>query len=290
MEKPRTPLQSHNLQQILAADETHIRDANDRFNAAHHGEDCRLCNSGPHIPFSMAFQPIVDLKDGGIFAYEALARGPNGEPAATVLDHTLHNNRYSIDQRCREKAIAVSSTLGILSTHADLSVNFYPNAVYEPRQCLQRTFAAANSVHFPLSRIIFEITEVEEVRDHDHLRSIMTEYQSHGLRVAIDDFGAGHSGLTLLSEFQPDLLKLDRALTHRIDERPASRAIVRSILQVCDDLNILIIAEGIEREQEKIALCDLGIFKMQGYLFARPAFEELPHWPVNGLAETRSPA
>ena len=228
----------------------------------------------------MAFQPIVDVKAGIVVAYEALARGPQGEPASSVLERATHNNRYSIDQRCREKAIAVSASLGILGTDADLCINFYPNAVYQPKQCLRRTFNAARSVDFPLSRVIFEVTEVEEIRDHEHLRNIMTEYRSHGLRIAIDDFGAGHSGLTLLSEFQPDIIKLDRALVRNLDVKPASRAIVRSITQVCQDLNIKIIAEGIEREAEMQTLCELGIFTMQGYWFAKPVFEALPHWPT----------
>jgi EAL domain-containing protein (putative c-di-GMP-specific phosphodiesterase class I) len=271
-----TPLRSEPLQQILNREEAAIRKADERFNAAHSAEHCKLCNAGPEIPFSMAFQPIVDVTHGRVASYEALCRGPNGEPAASILDRTLHNNRYSIDQRCREKAIAISSALGILNTTADLSVNFYPNAVYEPKQCLQRTFNMAESVMFPLSRIIFEVTEVEEVRDKRHLRNIMTEYRSHGLRVAIDDFG---SGLSLLSAFQPDILKIDRELTQFIDERPASRSIVHSIVQVCRDLNIRMVAEGIEREEEMRALCDLGIDMMQGYFFARPAFEALPIWP-----------
>ena len=127
----------------------------------------------------------------------------------------------------------MSASLGILGTDADLCINFYPNAVYQPKQCLRRTFNAARSVDFPLSRVIFEVTEVEEIRDHEHLRNIMTEYRSHGLRIAIDDFGAGHSGLTLLSEFQPNIIKLDRALVRNLDVKPASRAIVRSITQVC---------------------------------------------------------
>ena len=244
----------------------------------HRGETCALCNSGPDIDFSMAFQPIVDVRHGILVAYEALARGPHGEPARSVLDHTLHNNRYAIDQRCREKAIAISAALGILKTAADLSVNFYPNAVYEPRQCLQRTLQTANAVSFPLNRIIFEVTEVEEVRSHEHLRKIMKEYQSHGLRVAIDDFGAGHSGLNLLSEFQPDMIKIDQALVHSIHERPVSRSIVKSIVQVCDDLGIHIIAEGVECVEEKQVLCDLGIYTMQGYFFARQALEALPLW------------
>ncbi len=268
------------LHQIIDAAERKVQQADDRFIEAHRGEDCKLCTNGPHFPFSMAFQPIVDVEAGSVVAYEALARGPKGEPAQFVLDQTLHNNRYATDQRCREKAIVVSAALGVLETRADLNINFYPNAVYEPKQCLVRTFNAAESVNFPLNRVVFEVTEVEKVRDQEHLKNIMSEYRSHGLRVAIDDFGAGHSGLGLLSVFQPDILKIDQALIHDIDTRPASRSIVRSIIQVCRDLNILIIAEGVERPEEMRALCDLGIFKMQGFLFGRPAFEVLPRWPA----------
>ena len=107
----------------------------------------------------------------------------------------------------------------------------------------------------------------------------MLEYKKHGLRVAIDDFGAGHSGLSLLSVFQPDLIKIDRALIQNLHERPTSRSIVRSIVQVCKELGITVIAEGIEMEQEMQVLCDMGISRMQGFFFARPAFEALPPWP-----------
>lgn len=282
MSIPNTPNRTLPLQQIVSRQETAIREAQ----AVHSGEDCRLCNAGPHVDFSMAFQPIVNVREGVVIAYEALARGPEDEPAYTVLDHTLHNNRYSIDQRCREKAIAISSSLGILETKANLCVNFYPKAVYEPKQCLKRTLNIARSVQFPLNRIIFEFTEVEEVLDREHLLNMMKEYRSHGLRMAIDDFGAGYSGLSLLSDFQPDLLKIDRHLTQHLAERSASRSIVRSIVQVCRDMNIEIIAEGIEREDDMLALCDLGIENMQGYFFARPAFEQLPLWqPITRHAQ-----
>ena len=279
MTTPLRSSESETLHHIAEADAA-VHEADLRFVAAHSSRNCTLCNSGPEIDFSMAFQPIVDLNRGVVMAYEALARGPEGQNAAFVLDHTLHNNRYSIDQRCREKAIAVSSALGILDTGADLCVNFYPNAVYEPKQCLKRTLNAASVVGFPLTRIVFEITEVEQVRDHDHLRNIMKEYKAMGLRTAIDDFGAGHSGLNLLSGFQPDMIKIDRALVERIDERRASRTIVRLIVQACRDLGIQLIAEGIEREAEMQVLCDLDIHLMQGFYFARPEFERLPVWPV----------
>ena len=275
MKKQKHPL-ALNLAEVPAASSPESGHA---LPVTHDGERCRLCRLGPAVAFSMAFQPIVDVKERRILAYEALTRGPHGEPVGTVLEKTLHNNRYSFDQRCREKAIQISSRLGILASSADLSINFFPNAVYEPAQCLRRTFNAASAVGFPIERLIFEVTEVEKVRSQEHLRNIMLEYKKHGLRVAIDDFGAGHSGLSLLSVFQPDLIKIDRALIQDIHERPASRSIVRSIAQVCRELGILVIAEGIEQEQEMQVLCDMGISRMQGYLFARPAFEALPPWP-----------
>ena len=267
------------LHGIAGAAESKVSAAAESAVPAHTSENCNLCNAGPELPFSMAFQPIVNVAERTVWAYEALARGPEGEPAATVLNHSLHNNRYAIDQRCREKAVAVASALGILQTSAALSINFYPNAVYEPRQCLARTFAAANAVGFPLNRLIFEITEVEEVRDHEHLRRIMTEYRTHGLRLAIDDFGAGHSGLNLLSVFQPDIIKVDRVLVDHIDQRSASRSIVRSIVRMCAEMDVTLVAEGIEREEEMQVLCEMGISLMQGFLFARQAFEGLPRWP-----------
>ncbi len=271
------------LHEAISNAELKIQRADDRFVKTHQAEGCKLCTSGPYFPFSMAFQPIVDVRAGSVLAYEALARGPKGEPASSVLDSTLHNNRYSTDQRCREKAIITSAALGILETTADLNINFYPNAVYEPKQCLARTLNAARSVQFPLSRVIFEITEVEQVRDHEHLRNIMTEYKAHGLRVAIDDFGAGHSGLSLLSAFQPDIIKIDQALVKALDQRPVSRSIIATIVHMCRDLNIQIIAEGIERKEEMQVLCDLGIHSMQGFYFARPGFEALPAWaPPSG--------
>jgi EAL domain-containing protein (putative c-di-GMP-specific phosphodiesterase class I) len=93
---------------------------------------------------------------------------------------------------------------------------------------------------------------------------------------AIDDFGAGHSGLNLLAEFQPDIIKLDMALTRTIHLDRVRRAIVKSMVNLCADLGISVIAEGIEEIDEALALRDLGVRLMQGYCFARPATERLP--------------
>ncbi len=229
-------------------------------------------------PFSMAFQPIIDIQ-GAVFAYEALVRGPEGQPALTVLNQVDGDNRYGFDQSCRVKAIQVASHLGAADHGAGLSINFLPNAVYEPRACIQKTLATAAATGFPTNRLIFEITENEEVLDHDHLERILTAYRAMGFRTAIDDFGAGFSNLNLLARFQPDLIKLDMDLIRGVDRDRVRRAIISGILKVCGEIGVQVIAEGVETPDEHQALVDLGIGLLQGYLYARPAFEALP--PIN---------
>ncbi len=236
--------------------------------------ECRLGESFA-IPYTMAFQPILDAAAGRVFAHEALVRGEGGQGAASVLDQVNATNRYGFDQACRVRAIELASRLGLPATGAALSINFLPNAVYNPKACISATLRTAARVQFPLDALIFEITEQEQVVDHRHLLTIIEEYKRMGFRTAIDDFGAGYSGLNLLAKFQPDLIKLDMELIRGIDADAVRRAIVLSIVMVCRDLGIQIVAEGVETEAEFRTLRDCGIGLFQGYLFARPAFQAL---------------
>jgi EAL domain-containing protein (putative c-di-GMP-specific phosphodiesterase class I) len=236
---------------------------------------CRQCRDGSALGFglSMAFQPIVDVTTRTVFAYEALVRGTEGQSAGEVFTRVDDSNRYRFDQACRCTAIELAARLGMPTA---LSINFMPNAVYRPELCIRTTLEAADTFGFPIERIIFEITEGEKITDRHHLRNIVEYYRSRGFRTAIDDFGAGYSGLNLLADVTPDIIKLDLALVRDIDTDRTRRAIVRGITQVCTDLDIAVIAEGIESPAELAALRDLGITLFQGYLFARPGFESLP--------------
>jgi len=217
----------------------------------------------------MAFQPIVDLKNGTIFAQEALVRGLNNEPAGSILGQITDESRYRFDQACRVRAIQLAAELRIQSI---LSINFLPNAVYQPELCIRTTIETAKNCNFPLNRIIFELTEVEQVKDYAHVRSIIEHYQSLGFKTALDDFGAGYSGLNFLADFQPDFIKLDMALIRNIDKDKGRQAIVRGIIQVCRDLAIEPIAEGIETVEELAVLKQFDIHLFQGYYFAKPSF------------------
>lgn len=240
--------------------------------ASAHGPGCAVCEQPLGFDFSMAFQPIVDVSDGTVFAYEALVRGTAGEGARTVLDRVTAANRYAFDQACRTKAIELADRLGL---ERSLSINFLPNAVYQPETCLSATLAAADRVGFPLERIIFEVTESEEADSHK-VAEIIGAYRQKGFRTAIDDFGAGHSGLNRVVELRPDLIKLDIGLIRGIDADAYRRAMVASVAAFCREAGVTLVAEGIETPEEHRALRDLGIVLQQGYLFARPAFEALP--------------
>jgi EAL domain-containing protein (putative c-di-GMP-specific phosphodiesterase class I) len=236
---------------------------------------CRDGNTQP-FPFSMAFQPIVNVDDASVFAYEALVRGPNGESAASVISQVTESNRYAFDQACRVQAITHASRLGLAQNGAKLSINFMPGAVYSPVACIQLTLRTARQCSFPCDQLIFEFTETERIQDPLHLRGIVEEYRRHGFRIALDDFGAGYSGLNLLADLPPDIIKLDMDLTRNLDRRPAARKIVRSLVTMASALGSELIAEGVETLDEYNTLRECGISLMQGYLLARPEFEALP--------------
>ena len=237
---------------------------------------CQGCRdgSGFNLPFSVAFQPIVDVVSGVTFAHEALARGPCGEGAYTVLSSVDDTNRYAFDQQCRVKAIEMAAKLGLSADGACLSINFMPSAVYEPRACIRLTLDAAKRTGFPLDRIIFEFTEAEKL-DTAHLLNILTTYKAIGFKTAIDDFGAGYAGLQLLAQFQPDIVKIDMDLVRGIDSSPVKRSILRHTLRLLEELAITPLCEGVETVDELRALQDLGVRLIQGYLLAKPAFEKL---------------
>ena len=239
---------------------------------------CAGCQDGEalDIPFEYAYQPIVRLSTRSVYAYEALVRGPQGEPASTVLAQVNDSNRYRFDQACRIKAVEGAARLGMREY---LSINFLPNAVYRPEVCIQSTFKAARKHDFPIERIIFEVTEGERVDDRPHLVNIFKEYSRFGFRTAIDDFGAGYAGLNLLAEYQPDLIKIDMDLVRNIDTDKPRQAIVAGIAATCMQLDIEILAEGVETRAERDYLARAGIDLMQGYWFAKPAFGTLAVLP-----------
>jgi EAL domain-containing protein (putative c-di-GMP-specific phosphodiesterase class I) len=238
---------------------------------------CVGCHEGVELPFQfkMAFQPIVDTTAQRVWGYEALVRGVNGESALSILSQVNEDIRYRFDQASRVMAI---ETAGVLFAGRDLrlSINFMPNAVYEPSACIQRSLAAAKRAHFPHENLMFEFTENEKMTDPAHVQKIVAAYRKLGFWTALDDFGAGYAGLGLLARLQPDLIKIDMELLRDIHLSRAKQAIIAGVVGIARTLDIEVLAEGVETEQELIVLRAAGISLFQGYYFAKPGLMALP--------------
>lgn len=234
---------------------------------------CGACRSPERIfPFTLAFQPIVDLEEGRIDAHEALVRGPNNEGAGQVLAQVNAENVYAFDQACRVKAIEMAARLGL---DRQLNINFLPNAVYEPRACIRATLDAAARTGFNPKRLTFEIVETEAIADTPHLLNIIGEYRRQGFKIALDDFATSYSGLTRWAELKPDIVKLDRVLVQDCDRDRTRLAIVASLIALGAEIGTKVVVEGVERRGELDALRSVGARFMQGFYFARPMFEGL---------------
>ena len=220
--------------------------------------------------FAAAYQPIVDLRTGGVVGQEALLRAVTD--AGEVLPGRLFAAAEEAGWTHRLDRIgritAIEGAAGWLGEQA-LHVNFLPTSIYRPQVCLASTEAAARSAGVPLHRIVFEVVESERVEDHDHLRRIMDHYRSLGCRVALDDAGAGYASLSLLAALEPDVVKIDGALVRRLPER-AAVAVVRGLTGTAHELGATVVGECVETAEQADVLRDLGVDQGQGHLFGRP--------------------
>jgi blue light- and temperature-responsive anti-repressor len=233
----------------------------------------RVCSATPSVDFSYAFQPIVDTAARKIVSYEALIRGVNGEAARQVLSRVAPQNIHAFDADSRVVAIMRASKLAVACS---LNLNFLPLGLFLTQGSIETTLDAARKAGIDPSRIVIEVTEGEVIDDPVRFVRKLNTYRGSGLKVAIDDFGAGYSGLNLLAEFQPDQIKVDMALVRGIERHGPRQAIVRAIIGCCVDLGIDIIAEGVETAEERSWFESEGVNLFQGYLFAAPGFETLP--------------
>lgn len=237
-------------------------------------------SSSPRYTF--AFQPIINAAEGDIFSYEALIRGPAGEPAGHVLQQVDPSALHDFDEQARVAAVMLAADLG-LSTR--LNLNFLPTSLGSSPTAITSMLSAAARCRVRADQLVLEILEREVIRDVGAFVTAVNEYRRSGLIFAIDDFGAGHAGLNLLAEFQPDMVKLDMHLVRGVQRHGPRQAIVRGIARTCVDLGIDIVAEGVETGDEFGWLRNEGIELFQGMLLAKPSLATLSrafHLPPRG--------
>ena len=218
---------------------------------------------------NMAFQPIVELATGRVVGHEALARidSPRQRPP-----NEWFSDAESVGRLADLEQLAVSRALeGLpsLDLSTFLAVNVVPQTASGPE--LRRILADA-----PLDRIVLELTEHAAVTDYLQLTDTLAPLRAGGLRVAIDDVGAGYASMAHVLQLTPDVIKLDRAFTAAIDTDPRRRSLVGTMRAFAEQTDAVLLAEGIETEAELETMTSLGVTLGQGYLLGRPApLEEL---------------
>ncbi|MBK1709612.1 MULTISPECIES: EAL domain-containing protein [Marichromatium] len=218
------------------------------------------------------FQPIVSIADGAVVGHEALLRGrlPEGGlmfPGEIFSLAAANDLLFQVDRQARAAALHCAAAQGLDGL---LFINFLPTAIYDPVHCLRSTVGWARKLGIDPGRIVFEVVETERVGDIEHLKRILDYYRDAGYRVALDDVGSGYASLNLLAQLRPDIIKVDMEIIRDIDRDPARQSIYRALAGIAAELDIELLAEGIETEAELDYVRRHGADLVQGYLFGRP--------------------
>lgn len=214
----------------------------------------------------MAYQPVFRASDLGLAAYEALVRP--GDPASGGPDQMIDlaaelGRLYDLEAAIAE---CIGRDLGGLPDGVDLLVNLHPDALNQPS-----LFEDDHPLHRHASRILLEITERASLETIVDIEPKLAHLRARGYRIAIDDLGAGYSGLTSFTTLRPELVKFDMELVRDIDSVETKAKLVRSMTALCRELGMLTVAEGIETKAELDAVIALGCDLLQGFYLGKPA-------------------
>jgi EAL domain-containing protein (putative c-di-GMP-specific phosphodiesterase class I)/CheY-like chemotaxis protein len=212
----------------------------------------------------MVYQPIVSWSMQAVYGYEALVR--SGEP---TLPHpgALFDTAERLDRIHQLGRTIRASASGCLANNADtvLFVNLHTRDLTD-----ESLFDPEGPLSPFASRIVLEITERAQLEQVPDVRSRILRLRALGFRIAVDDLGAGYSGLTSFATLEPEVVKLDMSLVRDVDKSPKKRKLIAAMVTVCRDLDTLVVAEGVETAAERDTLVELGCDLFQGYFFGRP--------------------
>jgi EAL domain-containing protein (putative c-di-GMP-specific phosphodiesterase class I) len=211
-----------------------------------------------------------------MYGFELLLRpiegGPHFYPYKLFQFAQKAGLQSLLDSRARVASIRNSSKF--LPNGLKRFINFLPSSIYDPNHCLKTTFKAAAETGTNPEDLVFEVVETEEILDMNHLQSILDVYKEKGMKVALDDLGAGHSTEDVLKRLNPHYVKIDRGTISFCDQDPVKQKKITDIVKTAKDISTLVLAEGIEREEEADWCRTAGIHLAQGYYYGRPAAPE----------------
>lgn len=248
-----------------------------------------LAEAVERMSFSLEYQPIVDMRRGTVVGFEALARWSH--PARGVIPP--------------EQFIALAEETGLIEPIGDwvlreavgaaagwhrpgvaalpyVSVNVSAHQL-RSAAFVKKVRAALDAADLPPTAVMLEITESLLLRDEEPVWSELTELRGLGLRVAIDDFGTGFSSLSYLQRMPADVLKIDRSFVETVAASRRQRLLVEGIVRLAGTLGLEVISEGVETEEVRLLLTDIGCVAGQGFLFSRPLTAgDVAEWVATG--------
>ena len=249
------------------------RRLSDWMRLIHGREVTRIIETGS---IKTLFQPIILGKTGEIYGYEALSRGimRDGElmsPDVLFKSAKEMDLMFFLDRVCREASIRAAAKHGIKEK---LFINFVPTAIYEPSLCLQSTAKVLNEENIREDQVVFEVVETERVEDFQHLNKILDYYKNQGYRTALDDIGSGFSNIDSLMKLRPDYMKIDMAIIREIHLKEENQHRLDEFIENGKKIGLMVLAEGVETQEEYDYLKKREVDLFQGYLFGKP--EEVP--------------
>ena len=231
------------------------------------------------------FQPLVSMREQSVIGLEALSFGLRRDgsgiiPPPTLLEMARRAGRtLDLDRLFREKALKAFSRSFGQNTDFLLWLNFETSTISRQTVGTGRLLSSVLDEGLQPHRVVIEIVE-SKASDPAPLVDFVNMYREHGFYIAMDDVGAGHSNLERIAQLKPDVIKIDRFLIRNIEEEYHKQQVVLSLASLARGIGALVVAEGVETQDESLALLDMGINIHQGYLYAEPAV-----YPAASLAD-----
>jgi EAL domain-containing protein (putative c-di-GMP-specific phosphodiesterase class I) len=233
---------------------------------------CRLQDVMLGDEITTVFQPMKGLVHGEIFGLEALSRGPKDtqqhSPVNLFEAAKAADLVFELDRHCRRRALR---TARALPAPYRLFVNVVPASMYDPDFQGAALIKLLEGIGLSPDRIVLEVSEAYAIENYPLFVEALANFTQMGFSIAVDDIGAGYSGLEKIAHLNPRYLKFDMQLVRDIDNIFVKKEMARALKAFADNMGSKIIAEGIEREGERQACADLGIDYGQGYLLDKPA-------------------
>ena len=213
----------------------------------------------------IAYQPIVSWSRREVFGYEALLRSrePSLPNPGAILDAAEQLKRLpELGRAIRSRA---AESLGTMPDGVALFVNLHTHDLLD-----EDLFEKDRPLARIANRVVLEITERASLHHIVDVQARISRLRDSGFRIAVDDLGAGYAGLTSFAHLEPEVVKLDMSLVRNVHAQPTKQTLVRTMISMCRELGMQIVAEGVETPEERDAVVEAGCDLMQGYLFAKP--------------------